>query len=104
MTQKSRSYVELQEEVIKISVKLLGELDRLPLCVELIASLPPPDKPSWVPESGEFVYLHIRSPYSPIRTPNTSLCYDTWDHFLERTKGFLKEDINKILSIQQTSQ
>jgi hypothetical protein len=103
MSDYGRTYIETQEEVIKIPLKQIRELGNLPRFVETISILPPPEPGPWT-VGAPFLYLRVKTPWSPIVPPNVPLQYDTWDGFLNRMVTFMRTDADQMASIQNLRQ
>jgi hypothetical protein len=99
MSDYVRVYIETQEEIIKIPLKQIRELGGLPKSVETVAIMPPPITEPWDAQQ-QFLYLRVKTPWSPIRRPNEHVTYSNWDGFLNNIVGFMRREADELDSIQ----
>jgi hypothetical protein len=88
-----------QEQVIKIHKDDIRALGILPRDVEVITSIVP-EGAEWVPDTKDYVFLHIKSSVSFERPPKAPLCiegiYDFYDRYISLRRDWaakLEQDL-----------
>jgi hypothetical protein len=84
------------EQVIKVSTNEVRALGILPRDVEVLAVVNPPDNACWIPESKNFLYLHIRSTISFDRSDNAPLVIEPLFEFYDRYIAIRRDWASKL--------